>query len=131
MTEKDGGKDNLPTVLMEAMAARVACASTVLAGVPEMVIEGETGRLVAEREPKQFAGILEKMLLQPDVTNAMAEAGHAHARRHFAQQVTAKQLKRLLIADGKTRWDFALASKEPALLGSYLRQDLARLLRSL
>ena len=48
VTEKDGGKDNLPTVIMEAMGARVPCVSTILAGVPEMVIDGETGKLVEE-----------------------------------------------------------------------------------
>ena len=122
VTEKDGGKDNLPTVLMEAMAARVACASTVLAGVPEMVIDGKTGRLVPEREPQQFAGILEEMLTAPQRTDAMAEAGHAHAREHFAKEVTAKQLLRLLVARGRTRIDAGLIAKDAGLMASYLGQ---------
>jgi glycosyltransferase involved in cell wall biosynthesis len=127
VTEKDGGKDNLPTVLMEAMAARVACASTVLAGVPEMVIDGETGHLVPEREPEQFAGILTQMLNDPERTNAMAEAGHAHAKEHFAKEVTAKQLRRLLVARGRTRFDFGLMVKDAGLVGSYLGQWVRRI----
>ena len=38
VTEADGGRDVLPTVLMEAMAAALPCVSTTLAGVPEMVL---------------------------------------------------------------------------------------------
>ena len=35
--EADGGMDNLPTVIAEAMAACLPVVSTTLAGVPEMV----------------------------------------------------------------------------------------------
>jgi len=122
VTEKDGGKDNLPTVLMEAMAARVACASTILAGVPEMVIDGETGRLVEEREPDAFAGILAEMLAHPDRSNAMADAGQVHAETHFAKEVTAKQLRRLLVARGRTRFDAGLLASDPGLVVAYLAQ---------
>ena len=51
VTEKAGGKDNLPTVIMEAMASGLPCVSTRLAGVPEMVIDGDTGLLTGERDP--------------------------------------------------------------------------------
>ncbi len=120
--EKDGGKDNLPTVLMEAMAARVACASTVLAGVPEMVLDGVTGRLVPEREPEKFAGILAEMLADPERTDAMADAGQTHAQEHFAKEVTARQLRRLLVARGKTRFDLRLVANDPGCAGAYLAQ---------
>ena len=129
VTEKDGGKDNLPTVLMEAMAARVACASTVLAGVPEMVLDGETGRLVPEREPEQFAGILAEMLSDSERTNAMAEKGHAHAQEHFAKEVTARQLLGLLVARGRTRFDVGLVGADAGLLASYFGQWGTRLAR--
>ena len=62
VTEADGGKDNLPTVIMEAMGARVPCVSTILAGVPEMVIDGETGRLVEERQVEDFAKAMAEVL---------------------------------------------------------------------
>ena len=55
VTEKAGGKDNLPTVIMEAMASGLPCVSTCLAGVPEMVIDGNTGLLTEERAPDAFA----------------------------------------------------------------------------
>lgn len=129
VTEQDGGKDNLPTVLMEAMAARVACASTVLAGVPEMVIDGETGRLVPERQPEAFADILAEMLADPEKTDAMGRAGEAHAARLFAKEATARSLRRLLISRGLTRFDFGQVFRDPATVWSYLRQIPLRVRR--
>ena len=44
--DPDGGMDNLPTVIMEAMATGLPVVSTNIGGIPEMVIEKETGFLV-------------------------------------------------------------------------------------
>jgi colanic acid/amylovoran biosynthesis glycosyltransferase len=129
VTERDGGKDNLPTVLMEAMAARVACASTILAGVPEMVIDGQTGRLVPERQPDAFAGILAEMLADPEKTEAMGRAGELRAAGLFAKESTARSLRRLLIARGLTRFDAAQVFRDPATTASYVRQMPLRVRR--
>ena len=93
VTEKNGGKDNLPTVIMEAMAAGLPCVSTRLAGVPEMVIEGETGLLVDERCPDDFAHAVAKLLKDPEARARMGQAGEGRAREVFAQAVTAGSLK--------------------------------------
>src|SRR6516164_5855084 len=44
--DPDGGMDNLPTVIMEAMATGLPVVSTSIGGIPEMVIQNETGFLV-------------------------------------------------------------------------------------
>lgn len=129
VTEQDGGKDNLPTVIMEAMAARVACASTELAGVPEMVIDGETGRLVPERRPEEFAGILEELLSDPGKTERMGAAGERNAKALFAKEVTAAQLRRHLVRFGLVRFDISLLRNDPALLIGYAAQTGRRFAR--
>ncbi|MGI9240228.1 MAG: glycosyltransferase family 4 protein, partial [Verrucomicrobiales bacterium] len=93
VTEEGGGKDNLPTVIMEAMAAGLPCVSTRLAGVPEMVIEGETGLLVDEREPDDFAAAVLKLMGDEPVRRKMGAAGEARAREVFDQAVTAGCLR--------------------------------------
>jgi glycosyltransferase involved in cell wall biosynthesis len=121
-TESDGGRDNLPTVIMEAMAAGVACVSTRVAGVPEMVDDGITGYLVDERRPDAFAGALEKLLGNRELCRRMGAAGRDHARRAFAKEVTTAQLIRLLVARGLTRIDPRMIARHPALIACSARQ---------
>ena len=131
-TEHDGGMDNLPTVLMEAMAAGVPCVSTRLAGVPEMVEHGVTGLLTAERDPVAFADALEKLLQHPEQAQQMGQAGLARAQRLFAQEITARQLLQHFAARGLMNFDSSLAGKHPALWPAYARQiawRAARLVR--
>ena len=103
VTEKDGGMDVLPTVLMEAMAAGLPCVSTRLAGVPEMVEHDATGLLTAERRPEEFSAALAALLADPSRAARLGAAGLALARRRFSKEVTGAHLLRLLRANGKTR----------------------------
>jgi len=91
-TEADGGKDNLPTVLMEAMAASLPCVSTRLAGVPEMVVEGKTGFLCEERQPEALADHLATLLKDEALCVAMGKSGLDLAEQHFSREVTGRAL---------------------------------------
>ncbi len=95
-TEHDGGMDNLPTVIAEAMATGLPVVSTRLAGVPEMVEEGVTGLLVGEREPEALAAALEELLRHPEKAREMGVAGAARVRERFALEVTTAQLAALI-----------------------------------
>lgn len=122
VTEKDGGKDNLPTVLMEAMAASLPCVSTRLAGVPEMVLDGRTGLICDERKPAEFAGLLARLLQDQTLCDQMGAAGLAHAKAEFARETTGRQLIEKLAEFGGLRFDSSLG-----LNSRYLRR-LPRLL---
>ena len=54
--------DNLPTVVMEAMAAALPVVSTAVGGVPEMVQDGVTGLLLPEHQPAAVAEALSRLL---------------------------------------------------------------------
>ncbi len=131
VTERAGGKDNLPTVIMEAMAARLPCVSTRLAGIPEMVADGDTGLLCDERQPEDFAEALAVLLADPERCERMGEAGQARARAMFAKEKTASALLRALVGNGRVRFDFALVARSPRLGVSYLAQWVRRPLRGL
>lgn len=132
-TESDGGKDNLPTVLMEAMAASLPCVSTRLAGVPEMVIDGKTGFLTGEHEPQAFAARLQTLLENPELCEAMGRAGLEHAKAHFAQAVTGRALLAAFATHGDLRSDAVLRTRhpwlKPLLLKRWLRKLATRQLR--
>ncbi len=115
VTEDDGGMDNLPTVIMEAMAAGLPCVSTRLAGVPEMVVEGKTGLLVDEKSPADLADALARLLASPESQKSMGEAGLARAMKLFDQKITARSLLRVLYGRGKINVNPAWFLRDPLL----------------
>jgi glycosyltransferase involved in cell wall biosynthesis len=94
--EKSGGMDILPTVITEAMAAALPVVSTRLAGIPEMVIDGKTGFLVAPGDPRAVADAVQKLLSNSGEARAMGAAGRRYAESIFSESVTVPQLLALL-----------------------------------
>ncbi|MFL6531432.1 MAG: glycosyltransferase family 4 protein [Chthoniobacterales bacterium] len=94
--EKDGGMDNLPTVVMEAMAAGLPVISTPLAGVPEMVVPDLTGELVPERDVQALAAAIERLLSQPERTRELGRAGRALARERFSIEANVSKLGEIM-----------------------------------
>ncbi len=105
--DKDGGSDNLPTVVAEAMFTGVPCISTNLAGVPEMIAHERTGLLVPPRDPKALAAAIVRLLQDPLLAAQLGAQGREHARAHFTIERSAMELQRLLRSRagvGRKRW---------------------------
>jgi glycosyltransferase involved in cell wall biosynthesis len=83
-TELGGGMDNLPTVIMEAMAAGLPVVATPVAGVPEMVQPGVTGELVPDSNPAALADAIATLLADPTRARAMGARGLVLAQERFA-----------------------------------------------
>jgi glycosyltransferase involved in cell wall biosynthesis len=88
----EGGMDNLPTVVMEAMAAGLPVVSTAVGGVPEMVREGVTGFLVAEHQPAALADVLARLLGDRALARSFGATGRQHAAEVFAIEESAHAL---------------------------------------
>lgn len=95
VTEKEGGMDNLPTVIMEAMAAGLPVVSTAIAGVPEMVQNQVTGILLPEHDPKQLAETLEAVLADETRLRSLGRAGRERAAGLFAIEKNVGRLREL------------------------------------
>lgn len=88
--------DALPTALIEAAAAGVPVVSTVVGGVPEIVVDGTTGVLVAPpvaTEP--VAAALEALLADPARRAAMGAAARARFEERFTAEQWALRLRAL------------------------------------
>jgi len=96
--EKDGGSDNLPTVIMEAMLARTPVISTQLAGIPEMIETGQDGLLVPPQTPSALADAMQKLLVDPVAAEKLGQRGRSAAEAKFAVEKTTNVLKHLLVA---------------------------------
>lgn len=83
VTASDGDQDGIPTVLMEAMAARVPVISCATSGVPELVQHGVTGLLATPRDPASLAQQIERLLVDPALRQRLAAAGRVKVENDF------------------------------------------------
>ncbi len=128
VVEQDGGMDNLPTVIVEAMASGVPCVSTTLAGVPEMIVDGTSGYLVPPGDTKALAASIEQYLGDPQLAVAHGRQGRDLAESRFALPITARHLKHLLVAYGKIFPPLAALRQDRKLLSTWLGGRLRRLI---
>jgi len=90
----DGDRDGLPNVLMEAQSQRLAVIATNLAGIPELVIDGETGTLVPPDDAPALAQAIERLLRDAELRGRQAAAGYDRVRTMFAMDRGIADLER-------------------------------------
>jgi colanic acid/amylovoran biosynthesis glycosyltransferase len=118
VTEQDGGMDNLPTVIMEAMAAGLPVVSTPLAGLREMVVPEETGLLVPERDVEALAGAITRLLGDAALARKFGPAARALVDEKFALPATTKSLVELMVRRGRAKLTPAAVQQNPGLIGA-------------
>jgi hypothetical protein len=95
-TDTQGATDVFPTVILEAMASARPVVSTCLAGIPELVVDGQTGMLVPPGDSTALAQALEQLLRDPELRLRFGHAGRARIEQHFRiEQTVAPLVQRL------------------------------------
>ena len=90
---KDGEKEGIPVVLMEAMAAGVAVISTTTGGIPELLGDG-AGILVPPEDSEALANAIEEIMKDPGLRRKIGAAGKEKVRKEFAiDAVVAKMIE--------------------------------------
>jgi colanic acid/amylovoran biosynthesis glycosyltransferase len=93
VTAEDGDEEGTPTVLLEASSTGLPVVSTWHSGIPEIVVDGETGFLVPERDSEALAERLGQLLDRPELWRSMGRNG----RRHIEESFDARTLSRELV----------------------------------
>jgi len=81
--DENGARDGVPVALMEAMAMEVPCVSTRVSGIPELIEDGVTGRLVEQNDPGAVAEALRELLENREKAERLAKAGREKVVREF------------------------------------------------
>jgi glycosyltransferase involved in cell wall biosynthesis len=98
--------EGLPMVIMEAMALQRPVISTFVAGIPELVRDGQHGWLVPAGDVAALAKAIEECLATPEsALSSMGTAALDRVRRRHSVEIQARELRRLFRAaiDQKTR----------------------------
>jgi colanic acid/amylovoran biosynthesis glycosyltransferase len=80
--QPDGDRDGLPVTILDAAACGVPAIATAISGIPEFVIDGETGLIVPERRPDALAAAIARLCADGELAARLGR----RARERLAQQ---------------------------------------------
>jgi glycosyltransferase involved in cell wall biosynthesis len=75
--------ESAPVSILEAMAMRLPVVATRVGGVPELVLDGETGLLIPPRDPQALAEAVISLLENPARAGEMGRAGRRRVEQFF------------------------------------------------
>ena len=79
--------------LVEAAAFGLPAIGSTSGGIPEAVIDGETGILVPEESPQRIADALTLLYRDPEIRLRMGKAGRVRARSQFSPEAIAANFR--------------------------------------
>ena len=77
---------------MEALAHGIPVVATDVCGIPEVVEDGVTGRLVRQRDPEALADAVMDLAADRDRAVAMAQAGRERVGRMFDPEANTRAI---------------------------------------
>lgn len=87
-----GDRDGIPNVIMEALAHGIPVVATDVCGIPEVVEDGVTGRLVRQRDPEALADAIMDLAANRDRAVALAAAGQARVAAMFDPETNTRSI---------------------------------------
>ena len=97
-TAEDGDEEGCPVSVMEAQLCGLPVVATRHGGIPDVVVDQQTGRLVAEGDRHGMAEAMALLVDCPDLAGAWGSAGQRRARARFTVGHHVHQVSALLHA---------------------------------
>lgn len=79
---KDGDKEGLPVALIEAMASGAPVVGTHVGGIGEILVDGENGYIVREKDSEELVDKLNQILKNDDLRNQMKKNARTKAEKY-------------------------------------------------
>jgi glycosyltransferase involved in cell wall biosynthesis len=90
IVDRAGNVDGLPNALLEALAAGLPVVASRVAGIPDVVRDGENGLLVPAQDAAALAEGLRRLLREPALRQRLARAARATAEATLGWEVAAR-----------------------------------------
>ncbi|MDO9353905.1 MAG: glycosyltransferase, partial [Solirubrobacteraceae bacterium] len=94
-TAEDGDMDGLPVAILEALAHGVPVVATPVAGIPEAVMERQTGLIVAPSDVNATASAIRTLATDDALRTQLGQAGRALVAERYDAATSAAALRRL------------------------------------
>jgi glycosyltransferase involved in cell wall biosynthesis len=92
----NGDSEGTPVAVMEASAASLPVIATKHAGINDVIVNGQTGFLVEEKDVNSMAEYMIRIIEQPDLARKMGEAGRKNIKENFSLEKNLSELKQIL-----------------------------------
>jgi glycosyltransferase involved in cell wall biosynthesis len=92
VTAADGDRDGIPNVILEAMAMELPVVSTLHSGIPEAVVDGETGLLVGPGDAAALAEALAGLMDDAQYRLRLGREGRRRVVEVFDVETNVRQL---------------------------------------
>jgi glycosyltransferase involved in cell wall biosynthesis len=96
----NGDRDGLPNVLVEAQSQGLACISTPLSGITELLTDGVNGLLVPPDDPPALAASIARAIRDPALRERLGNAGAERVHSEFDHRATIRRLIELFESMG-------------------------------
>ena len=88
--------DCFPLVLLEAMQYSLPVITTREGGIPDIVIDGQTGILVEKNDPEGLADAIASLIEDPELARRMGYAGRKRLEENFTERQFEKRFTDIL-----------------------------------
>lgn len=83
------------TVILEAMASRKAVVCSDIGGLPELIVDGETGILVPPHDAEALSQTMRHLLQNPESAESMGQSGYKRWQQMFTPEVVTQEIEQL------------------------------------
>lgn len=96
ITSSNGDMEGTPVAILEASAAALPVVSTLHAGIPDVIINKETGLLVHEHDVDGMAQNMIHLLEDEQIVKAMGNNGRRNVQENFNMKIHLQKLNSLI-----------------------------------
>lgn len=97
--------EGMPTCVLEAMAFGLPVIGRPVGGIKDFFENGKMGYITKSLQPEVLAGLVEKLIHNPDLRRKMARHNRSYAKENFTASRVAKRLETIYteLSRGETR----------------------------
>jgi glycosyltransferase involved in cell wall biosynthesis len=85
--------EGVPQSLLQALAMAKPVVGTAVGGIPEVVIEGETGLLAPPRNPQELARVMARLMADPNYRRVLGRQGRELVVERFSLEQMAAEIE--------------------------------------